>query len=737
MPESPFDAAIAALAQHRPQEAIPLLHRAGEGGLVALNLGLAQQALGRLTEAEAQFHAAAAALPGHPEPLFRLGLIASARGETALALTRLHAAVMLAPGHVPALAALAALAAARGDHAEATQLLKQALAVEPEEPELVFAAAQLALAQGDAATAAVLARRMLALRPAHLPAARVLAQALGDAALPEAAAWARAEPASVVPALLACCHHLRQGRQVEALAELRLAEALVPDNFDILAETGRILARLARPEEAEAALRAALALRPGELELINLLGTLMWARHRFAEMVALLEQAVHDFGPQPALGMNLALALNAQGRQDEALAAAEMAVARSGGAVGPLVNRMAVLPYNATHGDAATLLAAGRDIAATQPPSPVPAPRLKRGRLRLGVLSGGLGIHPVGWLTLAGLEALPEEGFSLHVYSLKRRNDFIATRFRARAESWVEVGQAEDEAIAERIRADGIDLLLEMGGYGEGGRPLALHSRPAPVQVKWVGAQFASTGLPSMDWMVTDRWETPAGFERFYAERLLRLPDGYICYLPPHYAPPLVSLPALERGHVTFGCFNNLAKLTAPVLVAWARILAALPNARLVLRTHALADPPTRALTETRLRAAGLPLERVALHGGCPHRELLAAYNGIDIALDPFPYTGGLTVCEALWAGVPVVSLAGDSFAGRHALSHCSNAGHPEWAATSLAEYEAIALALAADLPGLARLRAGLRAEVAASPLVDAARFGANFGAALRGAYAA
>ena len=175
--------------------------------------------------------------------------------------------------------------------------------------------------------------------------------------------------------------------------------------------------------------------------------------------------------------------------------------------------------------------------------------------------------------------------------------------------------------------------------------------------------------------MLTDRWETPPGSEAFYTERLLRLPDGYLCYLPPPYAPPVGPLPALANPGVTFGCFNNLAKLTAPVLAAWAAILAALPEARLVLRTHALGEAATRDRTARRLAAAGLPLDRVALEGGLPHRQLIEAYGGIDIALDPFPYTGGLTVCEALWMGVPVVAMAGDSFCARHALSHLSNLG--------------------------------------------------------------
>jgi predicted O-linked N-acetylglucosamine transferase (SPINDLY family) len=242
-------------------------------------------------------------------------------------------------------------------------------------------------------------------------------------------------------------------------------------------------------------------------------------------------------------------------------------------------------------------------------------------------------------------------------------------------------------------------------------------------------------GLPVVDWMLTDGWETPAGFERFYTERLLRLPDGYVCYAPPSYAPDVRPLPALESGRITFGCLNNLAKLTPPLLAAWARILEALPGATILLRTHALAEPATREAFAAKLRAAGLPLDRVELLPGQPHREFLETYNRIDIALDPFPYTGGLTVCEALWMGVPTVTLAGEGFAARHALSHLSNVGLPDWAATDIEGYVDLAITRARELPRLRALRAGLRERTHASPLCDAPRFARGLGAALRHAW--
>ena len=727
---------------------MPLLAEAtaaGEGGgLAPLNLGLALMQLGRLAEAVPALEAAARALPDHAAPPFRLGTIAGLRGEGEQAEMLFRAALERDPRHVPALAALAALDEEAGRFEGAAARIACARLLDPAEPELDFAAARLALRRGDLATAIAWAGVVLAQRPAHAGAARLLAQALlrrdgPEAALLEVAARTAADPSAAGLAVAAAELHGMAGRHSAALAELRVAGMLAPEQAEIQAALGLALADAGRGQEAEPLLRAAIIARPSDLDLRNRLATVLWKSHRVSAMLDLLEGAIRAFGPQPLLLMNQALALNALGEQAAALVAVEAAVAHPAGGTQALMTRMAVLPYHPEHGHAAALLAAGRAVGARLGPAAAPParPRDPARRLRIGLLSGGLGQHPVGWLTLAGLEALPEAEFELVAYCLKPRGDTMAGRFRGRCAIWRDVAQLDDAAIAAMMAVDGIDILLDLGGYGDGGRPGLLQRKPAPVQIKWVGKQSGSMGLDGLDWMLTDHWETPPGFERFYAERLLRLPDGYVCYAPPPVAPPVAPLPALARGHVTFGCFNNLAKVTPPVLRAWARILAAVPDSRLVLRTHALGEAATRDRVQARLAAHGLPTDRVALEAGVPHQALLAAYGGIDIALDPFPYAGGLTVCEALWMGVPVVALAGDSFCARHALSHLANVGLPDWVAASEADYVALAIARARDLPRLAALRAGLRARVAAAPLCDAPRFGRGLAAALRQAWRA
>ena len=234
----------------------------------------------------------------------------------------------------------------------------------------------------------------------------------------------------------------------------------------------------------------------------------------------------------------------------------------------------------------------------------------------------------------------------------------MARRFRALAREWLDVDTLSDMALAEKARELGIDILIDLGGYGEAARMTACAYRLAPVQIKWVGMQNHSSGLAEMDWIITDRWETPPSWSTLYSERLLRLPDGYVCYSPPPYAPELVPLPALANGHITFGCFNNLAKVTPRVIATWCAILRRVPGSRLVLKTHQFSDETDRG-TRARLRFAAHGI--AAVTDRAPRRIAATGlscgeYNDIDIVLDPFPYSGGLTTCEALWMGVPTIA---------------------------------------------------------------------------------
>jgi predicted O-linked N-acetylglucosamine transferase (SPINDLY family) len=337
-------------------------------------------------------------------------------------------------------------------------------------------------------------------------------------------------------------------------------------------------------------------------------------------------------------------------------------------------------------------------------------------------------------LLVRALENLDPTLAETFCYSDGTREDAMTNRLRASTNGWRDVRALSDEQLAEQIRADGIDVAFDLAGHTGRNRLLMFARRPAPIQITWLG-YVGTTGLTAIDYLLADRHEVPEGAESFIAERVLRMPDDYVCYDPPLDAPPVGPLPAIERGFVTFGSFNNFTKITPAVAGVWATILRRVNGARLVLRYSGLDAPSVQRRVGEMFARYGVDSSKLELHGGSNHEDFLRGYQDIDVALDPFPYSGGLTTCEAVWMGVPVVTFPGKTFAGRHSLSHLSNAGMTETVAANLESYVDIAVGLAEDLPRLASLRGKLRDQVAASPLCDGQRFAVNLMRVLRGAW--
>jgi predicted O-linked N-acetylglucosamine transferase (SPINDLY family) len=351
-------------------------------------------------------------------------------------------------------------------------------------------------------------------------------------------------------------------------------------------------------------------------------------------------------------------------------------------------------------------------------------------RLRIGYVSKDFGRHPVGYFLLPVLSSHDHASVEVYCYSGRIREDDVTGRLRESADVWRSTTDLDDRDLASMVRDDSIDILVDLSGHTGGSRLLVFAEKPAPIQVSWAG-YAGTTGLSTMDYLISDWRETPEGSDRWYVEKVVRLPDCYVCYEPPEYAPPVVPLPALKKGHVTFGCFNNLAKVRPGVVALWSKILREIPNARLLMITKQLSDPDTRRRYLEMFSAGGVG-ERVDLSGDRPHIDLLAGYGEIDIALDPFPYSGGLTTLESLWMGVPVITLGGDRFASRHSLSHLTAVGLPELIASGPDDYIARAVGLACDPERLATLRRELRPRMAASPLCDGSRFTRNLEDAYR-----
>jgi predicted O-linked N-acetylglucosamine transferase (SPINDLY family) len=283
-----------------------------------------------------------------------------------------------------------------------------------------------------------------------------------------------------------------------------------------------------------------------------------------------------------------------------------------------------------------------------------------------------------------------------------------------------------------RIRVDGIDILIDLSGHTAHNRLPMFAWKPAPVQASWLG-YFATTGLAAMDYFIADPWTLPESMEAHFSEKIWRLPETRLCFTPPEFELALAPPPALVNGHLTFGGFNALPKMTEEVVALWARVLAAVPHSRLFLKAKQLKEASVRERTLDRFAAHGIDADRLILEASSPRADYLASYQRVDIALDPFPFPGGTTTVECLWMGVPVLTLPRESFLSRQGLGLLMNAGLANWVARDEDDYVARARAHASDLQGLARLHQGLRQQVLASPIFDARRFAGHFEAALRG----
>jgi len=711
----------------------------GASPALLLNRALAEDGAGDPQRARAWMRELAATYPDWAEPALRLGESLRRDGDPA-ALGAYEQALDRDGLRAETLVGLAVLLLGSGDNARAQTLLLRCCGLHPDNHQAWDALGQAMLQQNDRMAEAAFAEAQSLVPGSYdyalhrADAARRLGNAARELARLEVAGGTDPVALTARGVLL---EHL--GRRGDAIDLLEAAATLDPEAAQPALLLASLLARSPRVAEAEAALRRALSFHPGNAQLMNDLAAVLMRRHRHAEAVALLKDLRANHGADPTCLANLANATVSLGLQEEAETHARAAIALAPDALAPWRALTNILPYCfGTH--ASDLLAALRGVSDRIPREAVsfsntPDPARK---LRIGLLSGSFRTHPVGWLTVAGLETLDPTAFEITCLSQNSadpKRDAMAGRFRALATSWHDIDTLDDAALSILTRGLGLDILIDLGGYGDSGRMPACARRLAPVQIKWVGMQNHSTGLDGMDWFITDRWETPAALRGLYTERLLPLADGYVCYSPPPHAPDVAPLPALRNGHITFGCFNNLAKVTPATIATWAEILRAMPDARLVLKTHQFSDAPTCARVGGAFAAHGIAPGRLDLRGASPHREFMRQYQDIDLVLDPFPYTGGLTTCEALWMGVPVVTLVGEYFATRHSFGHLSNIGLPDWAANTREAYVDLALAKAGDLPALADLRTRLRDQMKASPLCDSRRFGANLGAALRHAW--
>jgi predicted O-linked N-acetylglucosamine transferase (SPINDLY family) len=514
---------------------------------------------------------------------------------------------------------------------------------------------------------------------------------------------------------------------------------LKPDSHDALNNLGVVAKDQGRLEEAVGRYRQALAVKSDFVEALNNLADALRAQGKLDEAAEACLRAL-DLKPDYAEAHNTFGAVRKdQGLLDEAIASFRRAMELKPEDAQAHSNLLQALQYYSdstlstlaeAHDEYQSRHAAGL----LSPVPPVTPVRDRPERLRLGFVSPDLGRHPVGYFLVRVLEHLDKVSFETHCYSDRIVKDDLSARIQAASTCWRDAVGMSDSALADQIRADGIDILFDLAGHTARNRLLVFARKPAPVQISWIGYE-GTTGLAAIDYLLADRFVIPEGWESHFRERVLRIPDSYLCYEPPADAPPIVPPPCLKKGFVTFAAFSNPAKVSAQVVQVWAEILRKSPTSRLVMRFQGLGEPSVRKRHFEMFAARGVTSDRLDFLPGSTYGDYLAGFAEVDLVLDPFPFSGSTTTCESLWMGVPVVTRPGETFAGRHSLGHLTNVGLTETVAADVDDYVERAVALAADPDRLSRLRTGLRDRMADSPLCDGKAFAASFQTVLRDAW--
>lgn len=538
------------------------------------------------------------------------------------------------------------------------------------------------------------------------------------------------------------------GRTDEAVAALRQALAsfeqpplsMFTNLCDVLREASRL-------DEAEALLHAALILYPNDPALLSQQVQVVHAAGRLHEALELARRLCQAHGEMLHWNHLANLALDV-GLYAESMDAFRRSL--ESGLQSRLIwhNYLFLAHYLPDHSKD-DLLALHRAWYATvcgplpsTPPALLERERLPDKQLRIGIFSSGLQKHPAGWMSSRPLQLLSRlPGYAFFFYNTNDTipvHDEVRDLFRSMATSWQDAGHWSDERLYEQALADRLDMAIDMSGHSDGTALPLFAIRLAPVQIKWVGGLFNTSGVPAMDYLLTDRFETPDGVDSDYVEKLVRLPHSYIAYVPPDYSDDVPEPPLLRErsGGIVFGCFNNAYKINPVIVEIWAGILKRVPGSSFFFKGHKFAWPDKQQVITDWFAAHGIGPERLRFEGGAKHRDLLYAYRQVDIALDPWPYTGGLTTLEALWMGVPVLTTPGPTFAGRHAASHLCNAGLAEFVQPSFAAYADMAVELAQQPELLDQLRELLRLKVASSPLVNHRQLAADLDTAFRAMWA-
>jgi protein O-GlcNAc transferase len=731
---------FAQMSSNRPSEAAAAAVSTSAAEL--LRAGLKHHQAGQLTEAEACYLRVLVVQPEHADALSMLSLIASQLRRHDLAVELIGRAIKQNGSNPSYLFHLGSVLQGQSKLDTAIAAYRQAISIKPDYAEAHCNLGVALRDQGQLDEAIAACRQATGIKPDYAEAHCNLGVALRDQGKLDEAIAAYRRAIAIKPDLVGVLYNLGnalrdRGRLDEAITAYHQAIRIKPDYVEAHSNLGAALRDQGQLDEAVTACRHAIGITPDYAEAYCNLSAALRDQGRLDEVIAACRQAISIRPDYAKAYSNLGMALEDQGKHDEAIAAYRQAISFEPDYAEAHSNLLFCL-NRSDEVTAEQLFAAHREWGERYGQQ---APR--RGaysnnrepgrRLRIGYVSPDFRQHSVAYFVESLLQGHDRQQVEVFCYAEVRRPDGVTAHLQGLADHWLTTVGLSDDAVAGRIRADGIDILVDLAGHTANNRLQVFARKPAPVQVTWLGYPN-TTGLKAIDYRLVDTVSDPAGdADAFASETLVRLEGGFLCYARAHNAPEPAAPPCLKTGWVTFGSFNNPAKVSSATLDAWAALLTRLPRAHLLLKGKPFADEAARMLFLQRLSRRGVSAGQVKLMPQLPDAAThLAAYHQVDIGLDPFPYNGTTTTCEALWMGVPVVTLRGNRHAGRVGASLLTQIGLSDLIAGSAEQYAEIAAALAGDPARLKELRRSLRERMATSPLCDGRAFARKIETAFR-----
>jgi protein O-GlcNAc transferase len=734
---------VAALGCGRPQEALEWLERAvgiaPGNAIFHLSLGQALTARGLLDAAIEACRQATDLAPGLVDAWFALAIALQTAGQRRGAVEAYERILDLQPEHLDALNNLGSTLDQLGDLAQAIAVYRRVLELEPERATTLNNLGSALCRCGRLEEAIAACRRAIELDPNFAAAFNNLGLALTSSRQLDEAVDVLRRAVELRPEFAEAWYNLANALSKradfdEATAAYHRALYLRPDWSQAYINLGNTLQARAEFEAAAQCYQRALSVRPDDVDALNNLGSAQRDLGRVDEAIATFSRCI---GLRPDFNVahcNLGNVLRDTGRIEEAVDSYRRAVKLCPTDTISHSNLAYAVQFHPTYDGAAILRenlrwnathAAGlRDGSARHAND-----RNPERRLRIGYAGADFRDHCQSLFTIPLLSRHDHERFEIVCYANVPRGDSVTRRIMQYADRWRVIAGRSDREVADEIRADQIDILVDLTMHMSNGRPLLLARKAAPVQVAYL-AYPGTTGLATIDYRLTDPYLDPPGeSDHHYAEKSLRLPDTFWCYDPLTDQPSPGPLPATEVGHITFGCLNNFSKVNASTLELWSGVLRAVAGSRMLLLSP---RGEHRARILEQLGRAGIDPTRIEFVEYRPRPQYLELYRRIDLGLDTIPYNGHTTSLDSLWMGVPVVTRVGRTVVGRAGWSQLSNLGLPELAAWNDDDFSMIAAGLASDLPRLAHLRATLRARMQQSPLMDAARFAHHVESAFR-----